>query len=499
MIRAQSLKKSGLISILLAAIGKILSFATTLSVAYIFGANTQTDLIFFLYSLVILLSGLWTHFNSNIMLPFLVDEFNDNPTLAWQKCCYIATKVLISMAILIPIVGFFYPQIIALISRWNPEAIQSSYDFFLILIILLPVIYLNDLFCIVYQSQRHFTFTYLNSLCFGLICLISIYSLSDKWGEYSLVFGMTLAGLIQLFIMLTLLFRTGLKFSLQFKSFNLTKIDWKTWLASLALFGTQFLLIFLPDYFATGLQQGSFTSILNGRKVVEIITTLVMFPVILIFYPRMVEWHKSPDSGHKLQLVVKFLIWLCIPLICLMTLLGPLLIEYFFHNGSYTKAHTLISKMSLLTLTPGIFFISLFSLTTRWILAQKSSSILIRFCLMLALSAFISLPIFNLMTTRFQEQGLLWSQLTLQIFGYGGVSLIFLRQTKGFLIVRLIKDFGFIACLFVPLTLVLFITGLSATSTILSAVILVFIIIFNFRKISKLSDDLAIVDCIEAN
>ena len=285
MIRAQSLKKSGIISILFATLGKFLSFATTLSIAYIFGANTQTDLIFYLYSMIILLSGFWTHFNSNILLPYLVKKFEENSALAWQKCCALATKVLISMILLIPILCVFYPQILGLVSRWSPETIHSTYDFFLILILLLPIVYLNDLFCVVYQSQKHFTFTYLNSVCFGFTCLIFIYAFSNSWGEYSLALGMVTAGILQLITMFIIMLKSDLKFVLILKPIDKEIFNWNLWITSLLLFLSQFLLIFLPDYFATGLQQGSFTSILNGRKVVEITTTLILFPVILIFYP----------------------------------------------------------------------------------------------------------------------------------------------------------------------------------------------------------------------
>ena len=490
MIKAQSLKKSGLISIALATMGKLLSFSTTLAVAYIFGANTQTDLIFFLYSTIILLSGFWTHFNSNILLPYLVKKFEENPDLAWQKCCAIATKVLISMLLLIPVLCFFYPHVFSLISRWSPETIHSTYNFFLILILLLPIIYLNDLFCVVYQSQKHFTYTYLNSLCFGFTCLIFIYIFSSSLAEYSLALGMLTAGAMQLLIMFIIMQKSDLKFRLVFKSIDKELFNWHLWLSSLLLFSCQFLLIFLPDYFATGLQQGSFTSILNGRKVVEIMTTLIMFPVILIFYPRMVEWHKSNSPGFKLQLVVKILIWLCIPLICLMTLLGPLIIEYFFHNGSYTKAHTLISQISLLTLTPGIFFISLFSLTTRWILAQKSSSILIHFCLLLVTVSILSWPLFNYLTYNFEESGLLWSQLILQSFGYGGVSLFFLIKTKGFSLKIFVFDLLASTSLFSPGIIIYHLTENLFTGFGLTLVAVVGFIALKKVRIVKLLESL---------
>ena len=56
MIKAQSLKKSGLISIALAITGKVLSFSAIVLVAHFFGASKDTDMIF-LYAQTILLSG----------------------------------------------------------------------------------------------------------------------------------------------------------------------------------------------------------------------------------------------------------------------------------------------------------------------------------------------------------------------------------------------------------------------------------------------------------
>lgn len=484
MIRAQSLKKSGIISILLATTGKFLSFATTLSVAYIFGANTQTDLIFFLYSMIILLSGFWTHFNSNILLPYLVKKFAEDSELAWQKCCALATRVLISMIILIPVLCFFYPQILGLVSRWSPETINSTYNFFLILILLLPIIYLNDLFCVVYQSQKHFTYSYLNSLCFGFTCLIFIYIFSSSWGEYSLAFGMLTAGAMQLIIMLIIMLKSDLKFGLSFKSIDKELFNWHLWLSSLLLFSCQFLLIFLPDYFATGLQQGSFTSILNGRKVVEIMTTLIMFPVILIFYPRMVDWHKSADSGHKLQSLIRFLIFLCVPLTCLMIILGPLFIKHVFNNGNYTLINTYISQISLITLTPGIFFITIFSLTTRWILAQKCTQLLNQFCVLMIITAIVNIPIFQILTDRFQEYGLLWSQLGLQIFCYGGVSIFFLNKNKDFSALTLLVDFCEALAILVPSLIIHYLFEGFLTSIAAVMISVTILCYYNRKKLS---------------
>ena len=192
--------------------------------------------------MIILLSGFWTHFNSNILLPYLVKKFAEDSELAWQKCCALATKVLFSMIILIPVLCFFYPQILGLVSRWSPETINSTYNFFLILILLLPIIYLNDLFCVVYQSQKHFTYSYLNSLCFGFTCLIFIYIFSSSWGEYSLAFGMLTAGAMQLIIMLIIMLKSDLKFGLSFKSIDKELFNWHLWLSSLLLFSCQFLL-----------------------------------------------------------------------------------------------------------------------------------------------------------------------------------------------------------------------------------------------------------------
>ena len=128
--------------------------------------------------------------------------------------------------------------------------------------------------------------------------------------------------------------------------------------------------------------------------------------------------------------------------------------------------------MSLITLTPGIFFIAIFSLTTRWILAQKSLKVLIQFCLVLITTTLISCPIFSVLTNNFSEQGLLGSQLILQILGYGGVSLFFLGKTEGFSTSILCKDFCIVISFIIPAVIVVksyesvFITVLIILTTI---------------------------------
>ena len=114
MIKAQSLKKSGLISIVLAITGKVLSFSAIVLVAHFFGASKDTDMIFFLYAQIILLSGFWTHFNSNILLPNIVHDFSEQPQIAWQKCCNLGTRFLISILIIVPVIYFFHAPFLKL-------------------------------------------------------------------------------------------------------------------------------------------------------------------------------------------------------------------------------------------------------------------------------------------------------------------------------------------------------------------------------------------------
>ena len=450
MISGQSLKTSGAISIVLAASGKALSFLTIVLVAHLFGANQDTDLIFFLYAQIVLLSGFWTHLNSNVLLPSLVDQFSEDPQVAWQKCCSVASYFLMSMIIILPILYYFHPQILQTFTRWNISMIANGSNYILVLIFLFPLIYLNDLFAVIYQSQKHFTYTYLTSICFGSICLISICFFSESLGAISLAFGMTASALVQLAILLGILKINGFKFSIRWEPPKLKEINTRSFLASLMLFVAQFTVSFLPDFFASGLHNGIFTSIFNGRKVLDIMTSLLIFPLVLLLFPRMVAWTRNPRPGYKIQMAIRGIIWLSIPLLYLMNLLGPLFIQVSFEHGNYTSHHRLISQMSLLILSPGVIFTAFFSLTTRWILAQKSSKTLFLFCSCLLFSLFLSIPLFEYLTEQYQERGLLCAQLVLQILGFGGISLAFLSKIKAFSVRMAVLDFILTCLIFAP-------------------------------------------------
>ncbi len=490
MILGQSLKKSSVISVILAASGKTLSFFTVVLVAHLFGANQDTDLIFFLYAQIVLLSGFWTHLNSNILLPSFVDQFSINPEVAWHQCCSIATHFLLSMIIILPILYYFHPQLLEAFTRWNASTISNGSDYVLVLIFLFPLIYLNDLFAVVYQSQKHFTYTYLTSICFGSICLISVWFFSNSLGALSLALGMVASALMQLIILLRVLSRNGFKFTARCEPLKLKEINTMSFTTSLMLFLAQFTVAFLPDYFASGLNNGVFTSIFNGRKVLDIMTSLLIFPLVLILYPRMVTWVREPMPGRKIQMAVRGIIWLCIPLLYLMTLLGPIFIQAFFEHGHYTAHNRFISQISLLILTPGVIFTAFFSLTTRWILAQKSSKILSSFCVCLLCSLFLCIPLFEFLTQQYQERGLLCAQLILQVVGFGGISLAFLSKTKAFSIRIATLDLILACLIFAPGIIVHNYTGSVSVGLVLMLSTIALAYSFKKQDIQKLIHNL---------
>ena len=151
-------------------------------VAHFFGASKDTDMIFFLYAQIILLSGFWTHFNSNILLPNIVHDFSEQPQIAWQKCCNLGTRFLISILIIVPVIYFFHAPLLETVTRWDVSTISKSQDYLIILIFLLPLVYLNDLFAVVYQSQNNFTFSYLSSIYFGSFSLLSVWFFANSLG-----------------------------------------------------------------------------------------------------------------------------------------------------------------------------------------------------------------------------------------------------------------------------------------------------------------------------
>ena len=243
-------------------------------------------------------------------------------------------------------------------------------------------------------------------------------SFADSLGPISLAIGMTAGALFQCLTILIILSKNDFHLSCAGKSLSLMELKNISFLASVMLFGNSILAAFLPDYFASGLNNGAFTSILNGRKILDLATSLLIFPLVLILYPRMVKWANQNSPGLKIQVVVRGVIWLSIPVLCLICLLGPYLVEFLFEHGNYTTDNKVISQMTLIILTPE-YFTALFSIITRWILAQNSPKTLVSFCVCLMLGLLLSIPVFELLTNQYQEIGLLTAYLILQIFGFG--------------------------------------------------------------------------------
>ena len=139
-------------------------------------------------------------------------------------------------------------------------------------------------------------------------------------------------------------------------------------------------------------------------------------------------------------------------------------------------------------------FITIFALTTRWILSQESSQLLTQFCLLLITASLVSWPIFSLLTDSFQEYGVLWSQLMFQTFGYGGVSLFFLSKTKDFNLSIFFKDLCLSCITYIPIPIVLHFTDHNKVNILISIITLVFIFLLKLKDFSIVINQLSSID-----
>jgi putative peptidoglycan lipid II flippase len=379
MIPEQSPIKGSLYSFSMGLIGKGLGFLSSLVIASLLGATIETDLIYFVYALITLAVSFLSSLTHHILLPqFIHLRERLQVEKAWDL---VNTSLSLSLLLLILssiCFGLFHERFLGVFSRFEAENIHALRLGILLLTPLICLIYLNDTMTHILQAFKNFTFHYLTSVTLGGTTLISVLLLSPSLGAISIPIGFLGGTLIQFMILSGYLIFHGWKPKICLKHpENLREL---LYLAGPTLLfqASSILLVYLPDYLASGMQAGTLTAILNGRKVYELLPTLLIYPLVGVAYPRLCERAARKNSQDLIYLVLSlhnFILSLILPLFALLILLAPELVGLLFFRGNYSPTAVEISTVSLRWFTVGALALVINSIGGRALMAKQEPKI----------------------------------------------------------------------------------------------------------------------------
>jgi peptidoglycan biosynthesis protein MviN/MurJ (putative lipid II flippase) len=202
MIEAYSTSKNILFTSSLGTFGRLIGFATNLLVAYLFGANNKTDILFYCIIFFSSLNGLFNSFNSNILLSqFILIKQERSESDAWQFVNTVFSVISCAMVIMIFLLFLYYEHIILIFSRFSAQDINSVKLGILLIIPTMYLLYISDLIINVIQAHKNFFITSVVPLIGGIVQIVGLFFFAQMFEETSIAIAYFLSSAAQALVL----------------------------------------------------------------------------------------------------------------------------------------------------------------------------------------------------------------------------------------------------------------------------------------------------------
>ena len=409
MIKRESVKKGSVTTSLLNIVGRFVGFFSVFLISYFFGANSKTDVYYFMLSFTALIVAIFSSLQGIVFLPLFIKlQETDGKELAWK----FLNSLLLYTMILIVVVGmvfvFFYADILHVFSQFSNEAIKSSKEIVLLFGPILVLMVLAEFLRTIIQSHYQFTYPAIILFFANLFMIVFLLLFGKAVGVLIMVISVICSYLFQCIFMFAYikrfepLFGFNIKFMDQHKEF--LKIAAPVLITQLLSSFT----MFFYDYSATIFTAGTLTAISFASRIFALPNDMMISPMSNVVSPLFSEHNAKQDYKKLTDDYLKYnnMVWyIIVPLSVFFIFYSTPIIEILFKRGHFNDNDVAISSNSLKYFSIGLFGLSYNAITTRAFFSLQKT-------LWISVSSF-AINILSVMMTYF---------LIRQI-GYSGISI----------------------------------------------------------------------------
>lgn len=275
IIRPESFSVATVLSTSFNVVSKGLAFLVNIVIASSFGANEQTDLYFFLFSLTILLTIFITSMDSSVIIPeFMRREIQSDKESAFLFISFFFL-IYICVGISISLLIFFFPiEIFSHISKFSFFFLQSKRTMLLLFAPLVPLTVLTSFLLDYLTSRKMFTMSVLCGILNSLVVIVTVFFLRSSYGVESVLVGQIVGYTIQLMLLIAI-GKSRFNFNLgKYKNIVGRSVLKNIGFAQLGNVST-FISSFLPYYLFSGIEKGTITALNLGQKAADIPTQII--------------------------------------------------------------------------------------------------------------------------------------------------------------------------------------------------------------------------------
>ena len=360
--------------------------------SYYFGASGAADSLNAVFNIPNNLRKLFAEGAfSSAFIPVLSSTIEEDPSGARPRKLASNLAAFLIM-VLLPLVGLSiaFPRIfVETLLRFSDPAkvavgaqgMQWMFNYILL-------VSLSALVMAVLNSHGVFAVPALSPLLFTLATVLSIVFLNGRFGILSMGIGVLIGGILQLAVQVPSLRKRG--YSVR-PDFRLANPDFtrtvRLWLPYLASASIPTVTQFFAQLFASGLEDGSVSAIVNSVMFLQIPIGIFTASINTVLFPRMSRQATRGDTEGlrgSVSYGIESLIVLLIPSSILLCLFGREIIAAALQRGHFTEAATLMASRALTGYAVGLLFMGVYQFLQRLFYSLKS------FTVPLASAAFVA-------------------------------------------------------------------------------------------------------------
>lgn len=262
-------KRGAILSSGLSLVAKGLAFVMQILIAYFYGANSSTDIYFYLLSLSTLLGSIIQATATSILIPqaiYLRNNLSHKEEMGYLNA-FLYTLLCI-VGIIIVIGGLFGINAMQLITNFSSVDIESNMNIFYYSLLMTILYATNTFLSEIFVSYKYFTSSLLMNLTLNSGIILSILFFHETAGVSAMIKGGCCAMLFCLLFFLILM-KKKLKWKFSYIAFTYLKKSQKT---IIALLGNQCLMVFettFPLFLLSQFQPGLITIVNYATKLIQ--------------------------------------------------------------------------------------------------------------------------------------------------------------------------------------------------------------------------------------
>jgi putative peptidoglycan lipid II flippase len=374
LIKTESYKKGVLLSVIFNITAKGILFLLTIFIARFFGSNIKTDIYFFIYGTMVLLSGFFSLIDTAVLIPqsMLLREREGNEKAMALLNFFLRNYIIIGLVV-VTILGFFGMAIFGAVSKFSGADILLYRNYFFAGSLYFFFMLITNYFNAILSSLKFFTIPMIISGINSCLVIVIIILLHERFDVLSVFIGGVAAYSFNI-ILLVIVMKKMAGWQFFTRGALVTKKIWGNIFyaeaGQLATFAGSFFPLFLLSGFGNGV-----LSVMNyGKNIADIPNTLLTAQLSNITGIKINELAARSDNAGINAVFLKstrFLIFLLVPLSCLMIVFSGPIISILYGSSNLTAGDTSLSAKYLQYFSVVILSIGINAMVARVLIAMQ--------------------------------------------------------------------------------------------------------------------------------